>query len=128
MRVNLTRREAWWRVERVGARAVVSGDGPPTVVIVSSCRFQICKNFKFWMCQKTSKLDRMLRFSRKPKNFSPNPYVLSSNPWLALIPTVGYDFYQPRSPWKNTKINLMEKNCKLHTFGIHGCLSSLMRN
>ena len=33
-----------------------------------------------------------VRFSRKPKKFSPNPYVLSSNPWLALIPTVGYDF------------------------------------
>ena len=41
---------------------------------------------------------------------------------------VGYEFYQPRLPWKNTKINLMEKNCKLHTFGIHGSLSSLMRN
>ena len=73
------------------ARPATSGDVPPIDLIVSSSRFQICKNFHFWIFRKSPKLDRMPDLNKTLKKISPVPYVLNSNPWLALIPTVGYN-------------------------------------
>ena len=42
------------------------------------------------VCRKSPKLDRMPDLNKTLKKISPIPYVLNSNPWLALIPTVGY--------------------------------------
>ena len=55
------------------------------------------------------------RFSENPKKFSPIPYVLNSNPWLALIPTVGYVSNNLDHHGRTQSIILMEKNCKLHS-------------
>ena len=102
-----------WR--RVRERPATSGDRPPTNVIVSTCRFQICKNIYFWIYRKTPKLDRMPDFFIKPKKIFSDSYALNSNPWLALIPTVGYDLNNLDHHVKTQSIVLMEKNCKLHT-------------
>ena len=53
-----------------------------------------------------------------------NSYVLNSNPWLALIPTVGHDSYLLDHHVRIQSI-IMERNWKLHTrFGIHDWLDA----
>ena len=85
----LSARGGTWR--RLRARPATSGDVPPTDLIVSSSRFQICKKNSIFDLQKISEIGQEPDLNKTLKIKFSNSYVLNSNPWLALIPAIGYD-------------------------------------
>ena len=62
------------------------------------------------------------------KKISQIPYVLNSNPWLALIPTVGYVSINLNHHVRTQSIILMEKNCKYYVLDLESMDVFLMRN